>query len=161
MSDLNGFIRDVNLMFNDLDEQIEEICLAWIEEVTDYLVGDTPGPGNQFYHTRYIATGRLRQGYQFGLNPPASVPFYGHTGAEDQDDRATATRARLKAQLHVLGLQPTIYIWNEVGYGVWVHEGLESHAHIGQRKFTINAEVRAPALLESARLRVKGGVFGY
>jgi hypothetical protein len=129
--DRSSFMRDVDAMFVRVEGQINEIVEKWKSKVVEHLVIATPGPGNQWPTTAYIATGRLRAGWNFGVDPPAMTPLMGISGAEDGDDRAGATISKVGLQVSASGLLPVTYYWNEVGYALYVHEGLGNHAKIG------------------------------
>jgi hypothetical protein len=155
--DQSRYIFAVEAMFNDAMDEIEGIVLRWKFGVVDELVIDTPGPGNQYDATEYIATGRLRAGYQWSTgSPPATVPALGRTGAEDGDQYAAATRLRLKAAMKASGAFSSGALYNEVGYGLYVHEGLENHAHIGARPFAQKTAARAGRIFERMRISVMG-----
>lgn len=150
--DLNTFLRKVDAMFDAAEENVEEIVKVWRLKIIARLVLDTPGPGNQYEHTEYIAVGRLRAGWQFGFEAPSSTPLMGSTGQEDIT--GAATMGRLGLEMGAAGIVPTSYIWNDVGYGWYVHEGLENHAHIGPRKWVYKVADLAGDLLNEARLEV-------
>lgn len=155
--DHSSFIRDVDAMFVRVEAQIDQIVEVWKAKVAEYLVITTPGPGNQYYTTEYIATGRLRAGYSYSLDAPSGVTLMGISGREDGDDRASATIARLKGEIQVEGLVAISYLWNDVGYGVYVHEGIGNHVHIGPRPFVQETALIADELYEEARAEVMSG----
>ncbi len=123
----SSYIHNVRAMFDKVDHQIDEISLRFTFKVSAQIVIDTPGPGNQYPpDTTYQATGRLRAGWEYSFDsPPSTVPAndQGHT---DRD--GTATIATLGAKIMGAGAFGTAYLWNSVGYGVLVHEGLGHHA---------------------------------
>lgn len=150
----NDFMFQVQAMLDEAFDDIERVVGIWQGKIVDYLVianDGTPGPGNQYEATEYIATGRLRAGWQFTTgSPPGNVPKMGVTGAEDGDQYAASTRGRLKAEMHAAGIQAISFLYNEVGYGYWVHEGIETHAHIGRRPFAAITAARSGALFREA-----------
>lgn len=156
-NDLGSFIRQVRAMINKAEEQIEEIIKVWQLKVATRLVLETPGPGNQWPRTEYIATGRLRAGWNFSVqDPPSGVPLMGLTGEEDGDQYASRTVAKIGIALSSAALGPVAYLWNEVGYGVYVHEGLGGHLHIGPRPWVQWVALEADDLLDDARRQVMG-----
>jgi hypothetical protein len=153
------YIFKVRAMFNRLEGQIEDIIQVWTMKFTRRLVLDTPGPGNQWDATEYIAVGRLRMGWTWGFHPPASVLREGLSGAEDHSQYGVAAQAKLTAQFAAMGVHPLVYLWNDVGYGVWVHEGIGTHSHIGPRPWVelLATTGAAHRMLTEARLEVMGG----
>lgn len=154
--DLRTFQIKLDRMFDAAEKQVDQAVKVWRLRVFNLLLLNTPGPGNQWPGTDYIATGRLRAGWRFGLNPPSSVPLSG-SGDTDYSEKGAATAARLMAEVGVHGREPVTYVWNEVGYGWYVHEGLEGHEHIGPRPWVQETAEAAPALFDSVRREVTGG----
>lgn len=153
----SSFVREVRAMINGAKDDIHEIVKVWQLKVMTRLVIETPGPGNQYYLTEYIATGRLRGGWNFGAEAPPGVPLMGITGREDGEDRAQSTISRVGLEITGAGLLPTSFLWNEVGYGAYVHEGIGNHAHIGPRPWVQWVALEADDLLDQARREVMEG----
>jgi hypothetical protein len=150
MSDsLEVYIRKINAMFDKADKQIDQTVKIWRLKIITRLILNTPGPGNQYSGTDYIAVGRLRAGWQFGFEAPASTPLMGDTGEEDITGATTVSR--LAVEMGASGIVASSYVWNSVGYGWYVHEGLESHSHIGPRKWVYEVADVSDVLLDEAR----------
>lgn len=124
------YVFKVRAMFNRVRAQTHEIVKTWQVKVATRVILDTPGPGNQLPETEYIATGRLRAGWHYSPEPPPPmVPAKPLGAPEDYDDRATATRARLGAEIRAAAGLPIAYLWNSVGYATIVHEGWGRHPY--------------------------------
>lgn len=154
MSDSTSeYIQKVEAMFSRASGDIERIAMEFIAAAGEMLIASTPGPGLQYDQTEYIATGRLRAGWVFGLNPPGTV-------SQDEggpyDDRGIRTMARLRAQIFASGAQRISFLWNDVAYAYYVHYGLENHEHIGPRPWVYDVSKLGEELLDIAMERAGG-----
>ncbi|MBU0801403.1 MAG: hypothetical protein KKA05_10450 [Alphaproteobacteria bacterium] len=153
---LSEFIRKVEGMFDQVTEQVEEIGKVWQIKVMARLVIETPGPGLQYDLTEYIATGRLRAGWRYSANaPPPKTVSRQKGGPYDIDGQST--RSRISVEVLALPLASIGWVWNDVGYGYYVHEGLGNHEHIGPRKWVDLVALRGEVLLAEARADVMSG----
>lgn len=150
---LSQFIFKTNAMFDRADAYLENIGHEFIMAAAERLIRTTPGPGLQDDQTEYIATGRLRGGWTFGLNPPSSVSR--DTGGP-YEDRGTALLANIRLQVFATPLQDISFLWNEVAYAYYVHEGLGNHIKIGKRPWIASVGDQGYDLLVIARSRAKG-----
>lgn len=146
-SSSSRYMEDVNAMFSLANGDLERIAMEFIAAAGDMLVDMTPGPGLQFPQTLYIATGRLRAGWQFGLMAPATVS---RDDGGPYEDRGNATKARLRAQIFTNGAQRISFLWNEVAYAYYVAYGLGNHEHIGPRPWVYDVSKMGDELLEIA-----------
>lgn len=150
----SAYIQKVDAMFSRATGDLERIAMEFINAAAEMLVETTPGPGLQYEETEYIATGRLRAGWSFGLNPPATVskeeggPF---------DDRGIRTKAMLRAAIFSNGPQRISFLWNDVGYAYYVHYGLGNHAHIGPRPWIYDVSKLGEELLDIAMKKAGAG----
>lgn len=151
------YMEDVNAMFSGVVGDLEQIAMEFIAAAGEMLVEMTPGPGLQYPQTLYIATGRLRGGWQFGLMAPSSVS---RDDGGPYEDRGNATKDRLRAQIFTTGAQRISFLWNEVAYAYYVHYGLENHEHIGPRPWVYDVSKMGDELLELAQQRAKEGSDG-
>jgi len=138
----------VRKMFEEAEEDIRDITEIYVDNVVEDMVKNTPGPGNQWPETEYIAVGRLRGGWVGGDNPPSTVGrMIG--GPLDEDGDATVS-----AVMATFTLDGTWSVWNEVGYSYYVFHGLGNHAHIGPRNPITGATLRSSAHFQAARSAV-------
>lgn len=151
--DLGAFLTKTNAMFDRAKGDNEEIVKVWMLKVATRLVLTTPGPGLQWPTTEYIATGRLRAGWNYGFSAPETVGSHGD-GGEDLDGKSTI--ATMGAEISARGFQAVTFMWNAVGYGLYVHEGIGNHAHIGPRPWVLLTALDGQALLDQARAEVMG-----
>jgi hypothetical protein len=159
------FARKTRRMIELHKAQQWAVVREWTFSIATRLVKQTPGPqeadtAGQYPLTEYVATGRLRAGWDAGPHAPAFVPLMGVHHLEDP--RGDATVANMKGKIvESLKFEPVLCLWNWVGYGWWVHEGLERHEHIGRRPWVeITAELEAGPLLDKAKLTVMTGGAG-
>lgn len=148
------YINQVNAMFAGVTGDLERIGMEFVAAAAEQLIDTTPGPGLQDAQTEYIATGRLRGGWQFGLIPPGSVSR--DTGGP-YEDRGNATKARLRQAIFTTGLQRIVFLWNDVGYAYYVHQGLGNHERIGPRPWIYDVSKLGDELLAVARQRAGAG----
>lgn len=157
--DLATFTSKLDAMLARIETQTAAITERWLMKCHARIVLLTMGPGNQWPETEYIAVGRLRQGYTWGLEAPASVPINRDRPLTDETQYGDETVARLDAELLELGVQPQLMLYNVVGYGWYVHWGEGTHSHIGPRpylnEFANSAEPEA--LLAAAAAEVMAG----
>ena len=143
-----GWRDQTRRMFGEAEERILDITEIYVDNVVEDVVKNTAGPGNQYPETEYIATGRLRAGWQGGENPPSTVSrTIGGPFDEDGDATVSAVMATFK-------LEGKWSIWNEVGYSYYVFHGLGNHAHIGPRNPITGATLRSHAHFQAARSAV-------
>lgn len=135
---LSAYIQNVDAMFAEVKDQYEEIGKLFIVVALEELVQNTPGPDLQYAGTDYIATGRLRAGWNYSENPPLTT---GETfgGPYDTSRGGQLTITRVSGDILSAALPREVALWNEVGYGYYVHYGLENHTHIGPRPWVYDA----------------------
>jgi hypothetical protein len=126
MSDTAQFMAEVDAMFAATDAHVDRIVTRWFMLMHRALIVQTPGPGNQWPGVRYFAVGRLRMGYQYSVAPPpAEVPANRKRPETARGADGAAARRKLDATIEAIGVRhEAIYLWNEVGYGYYPHEGL-------------------------------------
>lgn len=145
------YISKVNAMFDRAEGDLTRIGEEFIAAAAEMLVTTTPGPNLQDPETEYIATGRLRAGWQFGMNPPGSVSR--QTGGP-YDEEGIGTIRQLRLAIFVTGLQRVSFLWNEVAYGYYVHQGLGNHyERIGPRPWVRDVSKLGEELLDIAMAR--------
>lgn len=147
-----AYILGVEAMFAKVTSQYEEIGQEFIAAAMEVLVETTPGPDLQAAQTEYIATGRLRAGWHFGTQAPLTVTGV-DGGPYDTSRGGAQTIGRLRAQIFETRLQRITFLWNEVGYGYYVHYGLENHVEIGPRPWVYDAHKEGEEFLAIAMAR--------
>jgi len=152
--DLAGYIRKVDVMFDRAEARLENIAKTWMVYVVEDLLESTYGPGNQYDQTQYIATGRLRAGWQYGMAAPATASRM--TGGP-YDETGEETAARIATQIRQAPLPATAVVYNEVGYAILIHYGLEGHEHIGPRPWVDEVAKRSQDHFERAKADVGRG----
>ena len=146
---MSRFRDQTRAMIAGAKQQVTATATQFVEEVVTDLVDSTPGPGLQYEQTEYIASGRLRGGYQAGESAPARASRF--TGGP-YEDRGDETVARLMVSFKPLPAK--ISIWNEVAYAYWVYHGLQNLAHIGPRPWIDDVALRAPQHFAVAKSKV-------
>ncbi|AKU43435.1 hypothetical protein CPT_Sansa31 [Caulobacter phage Sansa] len=146
------YIRKVNAMFDRADRFIYTVAREWIIECVQDLAYNTPGPGLQYDQTQYIATGRLRGGWNYATFPPPATASRFDGGPYDETGDETV--ARVRAAVYALDLPASPSLWNDVAYGFDVHFGLGNHEHIGPRPWVDEVAKRAQSNFNRARSRV-------
>lgn len=146
------YVFNVRAMFNRVREQRDRAVRSWCMKCHRQLVLETYGPGNQWPETEYIAVGRLRMGWTWGLEAPPTVPLNKKRPITDWTQNGDAAVAKLDAEFEAIGIQAHLVLYNVVGYGWYVHEGMGSHKMIGPRPWVqMFAESGHPqALLEQS-----------
>ena len=147
---LSKYFQQVDAMFDRVTGDYERIGQEFIAAAMEMLVETTPGPDLQYPLTEYIATGRLRAGWYFSTTTPPLTVQDTQGGPYDTTRGGAATKARLRAQIFTNGLQRITFLWNDVGYGYYVHYGLENHEHIGPRPWVYDVSKLGEELLEIA-----------
>lgn len=147
-----AYILKVNAMFDRVTDQYEDIAREFIAAAMEELVRTTPGPDLQAAQTEYIATGRLRAGWHYGSQAPLTVGEV-TGGPYDTSREGSATAGRLRIQIFETPLQRISFLWNEVGYGYYVHYGLENHVEIGPRPWVYDAHKQGEEFLAIAMNR--------
>lgn len=147
-----AYIQKVEAMFDGVTDQYERIGQEFIAAAAEALVETTPGPDLQYALTEYIASGRLRAGWHFGTSAPLAVTQV-EGGPYDTSRGGAQTAGRLRMQIFKSSLQRITFLWNEVGYGYYVHYGLENHEHIGPRPWVYDVSKLGEELLAIAMER--------
>jgi hypothetical protein len=148
----SAYVQQVKAMFDKAERQVQNIAREWIVEMAQDLSYNTPGPGLQYDKTLYIATGRLRGGWNYATHPaPATV---GRFEGGPYDETGDETVAAIRRAVYALDLPPSPTLWNDVAYGFDVHYGQGNHEHIGPRPWVYDASKRSQQNFEAARRRV-------
>lgn len=148
--DRGQYIQKVEAMFGRVTGHYEEIAREFIAAAAEMLVQTTPGPNLQYPLTEYIAVGRLRAGWHFGTQAPTTVS---KVDGGPYDEEGIRTIANLRLAIFVTPIQRISFLWNDVGYGYYVHYGLENHEHIGPRPWVYDVSKLGEELLEIAMER--------
>lgn len=137
--DLESFLRKTDAMFAKVETQTRAIAQRWMMKCSAKLVLMTMGPENQWPTTEYIALGRLRAGYTWGLSAPAVTPINRLRAETDWTGDGAPTRAKLDAELRALGLHAEMFLYNVVGYGWYPHYGEgRGHKDFGPRPYVLD-----------------------
>lgn len=152
---LSAYISQVDVMFDGVVGDLERIGQEFVNAAAEQLVETTPGPDLQYELTEYIATGRLRAGWHFGTTTPPATATRDEGGPYDISRSGGATKARLRQQIFSNGLQKIVFLWNEVAYALYVHDGQGNHQHIGPRPWVYDASKLGQEFLAIARERAR------
>lgn len=148
------FISKTNAMFARVKSQQLDIVREWMISLTVKLLADTPGPGNQMPgDTKYDATGRLRGGWSFSLQPTPTETDRYKGGPYDQSDGGITTASVIADRVREMPMVPFAAIWNDVAYGYIVHESLGRHRD-AYRPWVSQVGSNAYGTLDEARERV-------
>lgn len=147
--DPREYARKVEQMIAEVEAQVTDIAKAWQIKVVTALVLNTPGPGNQWPNTPYVASGRLRGGWNWTDEAPPASASRREGGPYDESGEATAGKMTLAILSADLPAQAWAY--NEVAYGWLVHEGKGGHEGIGPRPWVDIEAARSQVHLDAAR----------
>lgn len=151
--ELSKYIQRVDVMFDQVTADYESIAMEFVNAASEHLIETTPGPDLQYPLTEYIATGRLRAGWHVSTSiPPLTVQDV-DGGPYDTSRGGSQTKARMRVQIFQNGLQRIVFLWNEIGYGYYVHYGLENHEHIGPRPWVYDTSKLGQEMLAIAMER--------
>lgn len=118
-----AFRAKTDAMFAAAEKHIRSVGVAFITNVAADLIEHTPGPNLQLPETDYIATGQLRDAWNWSLTP-ANEAFRWNDGGIYDDYGARAFEV-IQEQLYDMAALPAIsYLQNDVAYGFIVHEGI-------------------------------------
>jgi hypothetical protein len=116
----NTFFSKLDAMFDNVEEQLDEVCKVWILKMAWAIIDTTPGPNLQLPDTEYYATGRLRGSFRYGWNDIGRAtrwddgPYTEH--GED-------TYAAIEAAVRSRPIAALSWLQSDVAYGDIVHEG--------------------------------------
>lgn len=147
---ISEFMRNVDVMFDKVEDDFFRIGEEFIAAAAEKLVMTTPGPNLQDDATEYIATGRLRAGWHFGLQAPSSVS---REEGGPYDEEGIGTISQLRRAIFSTGAQRISFLWNDVAYGYYVHQGEGNHLRIGPRPWVRDVSLLGQELLEIAMER--------
>lgn len=140
------FRRKARAMFGRVRDFYWELGFRFVVRVSERLVENTPGFGNQRpAETPYIPTGQLRGGYSYATAPLGEATVW---KGGPESNYGVETVQRIEAEMRAAGRVSRFYIVNNVAYGYIVHEGLGRHAAVGRRRFT--RQTAAPTTQETA-----------
>lgn len=154
MSDTpSQFATKNKAMFDACKASRDQVVRTWMMQFVIYILPNTRGPGYQMpASTDYLATGRLRGGYQWTEGDAPSTASRMDGGPYDESGGGSSTRDRLLDELQTFQMAGVISLWNDVGYGWLVHEGRGRHR--SPDKWISVAEIQSARFMAQAQASV-------